>query len=65
MKTKPNVETETGVACHDELLSSWGPLISITTIFTKMHSLLAQLDDKKFYGEETARQWTQEYAKLI
>jgi ubiquitin-protein ligase len=69
----PNVHTETGAACHDELLSSWTPKISITKILTKMQSLLAQPDYNKFYGEEkvsgkdpeTARQWTEEYAKSV
>jgi len=69
----PNVQTETGAACHDELLSSWTPKISITEILTKMYSLLAQPDYKKYFGDETvpgkdpetARQWTQEYAKSI
>ena len=67
----PNVQTETGAACHDELLSSWSPKISISQILIKMHSLLAQPDYKKFYDEEPvpgkdpqiARQWTEQYAK--
>ncbi len=69
----PNVQIESGAACHDELLSSWSPKISITQILTKMHSLLAQPDYKKFYNDEkvpgidpeTARQWTQMYAKTV
>ncbi|CAF1324055.1 unnamed protein product [Adineta steineri] len=69
----PNVDTETGHACHDELISSWKPQISISTILSKMYSLLQQPDYNKYYGEqvvpdkdpETARQWTQQYAKPV
>lgn len=69
----PNVQTEIGAACHDEFVSSWTSKITIHQIFTKMHSLLAQPNYEKYYGEEkvpgkdpeTARQWTQQYAQLI
>ncbi len=69
----PNVHTETGTACHDELLTSWSPKITISEILTKMHSLLSEPDYKKFYNDEkvpgkdpeTARQWTQQYAKTV
>jgi ubiquitin-protein ligase len=69
----PNVQSETGAACHDELLSSWTPKISIIQILTKMYSLLSQPDYNKFYNDEkisgkdpdTARQWTQKYARTF
>lgn len=67
----PNVDNETGAACHDELLSSWTPQISIRHIFSKMHTLLAQPDYKKFYDDKfvpgkdpsIARQWTEKHAR--
>lgn len=67
----PNVDTETGAACHDELLSTWTPTISITDIFNKMHGLLSKPDYTKYFNNEpvpdkdpsTARQWTERYAK--
>ncbi|CAF1171355.1 unnamed protein product [Adineta steineri] len=66
-------DTETGHACHDELISSWKPQISISTILSKIYSLLQQPDYNKYYGEqivpdkdpETARQWTEKYAKPV
>ncbi|UJR09116.1 hypothetical protein I4U23_013363 [Adineta vaga] len=69
----PNVETETGHACHDELLSSWTPQVSIMTIFSKMHGLLAQPDYNKYYEQKvipgkdpnTAREWTEKYAMPV
>ena len=67
----PNVHTETGTACHDELLSFWTPRISIREIFIKMHALLTEPDYKKYFNDELvpgkdpqiARQWTEQYAK--
>jgi peroxin-4 len=69
----PNVQTETGQACHDELISSWTPHVSIRTILSKMHALLARPDYKKYYEQifvpgkdpDVARQWTEEYAKPV
>ena len=48
----PNVDSATGAACHDELLSSWTPQISIRQILSKMHAFLTEPDYKKFYNDE-------------
>ncbi|CAF1220347.1 unnamed protein product [Rotaria sordida] len=66
----PNVHSETGIAWHDQLYYTWAPNITLSQIFTSMHSLLAQpnykvpLSDKNLPNKspEKARLWTQQYA---
>jgi ubiquitin-protein ligase len=63
----PNVESRTGTACHDQLLATWAPSITLTKLFTEMHSLLAKPNyDTPLEGDDplleknprTAREWT-------
>ena len=66
----PNVHSTTGVACHDQLLATWAPTITLSKLLTEMHSILAEPNyDAPIEGDpvedkslEKARQQTQECA---
>jgi ubiquitin-protein ligase len=36
----PNVDSKTGTACHDQLIATWAPNITLTKLLSEMHSLL-------------------------
>lgn len=67
----PNVESRTGTACHDQLLATWAPSITLTDLLTEMHSLLRTPNyQTPFAGDslepktpEKAKQWTLDHAK--
>ena len=66
----PNIYWESGIACHDQLLATWTPTISLTNLLTEMHLLLATpnydtpvADDPLLdKNSNKAREWTQLYA---
>jgi ubiquitin-protein ligase len=37
----PNVSSQDGLTCHDQLLAEWAPKITLTRLLTEMHALLA------------------------
>jgi len=66
----PNVDTKTGTACHDQLIATWAPNITLTRLLSEMHGLLARPNyDTPIEGDSLvdksrakARQWTQQFA---
>jgi ubiquitin-protein ligase len=36
----PNVDSKTGTACHDQLIATWAPNITLTQLLSEMYSLL-------------------------
>jgi ubiquitin-conjugating enzyme E2 D/E len=36
----PNVDSNTGTACHDQLIATWAPNITLTKLLSEMNSLL-------------------------
>jgi len=67
----PNVHSGTGTACHDQLIATWAPNISLTKLLSEVHSLLATPNYETPLGEdpltdkspENAQQWTQKFAQ--
>lgn len=68
----PNVDSTTGVVCHDEMIFSWTPKITISTLLSKVHTFLAEPKYNEPVREQElsektaakARQWTEEYALM-
>jgi ubiquitin-protein ligase len=67
----PNIYSQSGEACHYELIASWAPTISLTRLLEEMHKLLAEpnydapVEEKPEIEKnpEKARKWTQEHAR--
>lgn len=66
----PNVDSQRGTACHDELMATWSPRVKLFEFLTKIYSLLEKPHyELQIQGEtmtnkspELALQWTQQYA---
>ena len=66
----PNVNSTTGVVCDNEMIFSWTPKITISTLLSKVHIFLAEPNYNEPVSEQEpsektatkARQWTEEYA---
>lgn len=66
----PNVHSGAGTACHERMLATWAPSISLPNFLTEMHKLLSEpnydtpmqdaITDK---SPEQARVWTQQFAQ--
>jgi ubiquitin-protein ligase len=69
----PNVDTTTGTACHDQLLATWAPSITLAHLLKEMHSLLAKpnyetpIEGDKVADKspENAHRWTLEFAQPL
>jgi ubiquitin-protein ligase len=67
----PNVDSKTGIACHDQLIATWKGNITLNILLNEMHQLLAKPNyDTPIVGDaltgktrEKARQWTREFAQ--
>jgi ubiquitin-conjugating enzyme E2 D len=66
----PNVHSGAGTACHEHLLATWRPTVSLANLLTEMHQLLREpnygtpiqgdaISDK---SPEKVRDWTREHA---
>jgi ubiquitin-protein ligase len=66
----PNVDSRTGTTCHDQLLATWAPKITLQQLLSEMHGLLAKPNDgTPLEGDtltdkspENAREWTKSFA---
>ena len=67
----PNVNSQTGIASHDQLIATWSPRIKMVELFNAMYSLLStpRTDlpvENDPLGDKTvanARRWTDEHAR--
>ncbi|CAF0886375.1 unnamed protein product [Adineta steineri] len=66
----PNVDSRTGTACHDALLSTYDPHMTLKNLLTEIHNLLAQPNydvplenDTLEKTREKASEWTKSFAQ--
>ncbi|CAF0892639.1 unnamed protein product [Rotaria sordida] len=67
----PNVHSKEGNACTDQLNATWAPSVTLSKLFTEMHSLLAKpiyeipIEDDPLTAKdpEKARLWTTQFAQ--
>lgn len=67
----PNVDSRTGQVCHDQLIATWEPKLTLKQVFIEIHALLANpvydtsIEDDPLPGKSPtkAREWTQSFAQ--
>jgi ubiquitin-protein ligase len=68
----PNVDSRTGTTCHDQLLATWAPSVTLKKLLSEMHGLLAkpnydtQVEDSiTDKSPEKAKQETKSFAQPL